>query len=262
MEIVGRGFIAQHATGYFGDRFPHVTLIAAGVSSTPVTDPHAFEREAELVYEVIRRCREDGKTVVFLSTASAAMYGAPDSPGEEDGPVFPLTAYGRHKLALECVCRTAGARWLVLRLAHLVGSGQQPHQLLPALVGQLLSGRVSVYSGAARDLLDVRHMLWMTDALLTRVVQDQVVNLASGRPVPVQDVVDGLELRLGTRAERIPLVTPAVQAVASVTKLQALVPGFARFGFGRGYLPALLDRYTDDLTAAAHTAVPPAVTSS
>lgn len=251
MDIVGRGFIARHTLDYFGGRYPEVTLIAAGVSGVQITDAAAFGREADLVYGVLRRCRAEGRTAILLSTASAGMYGAPDSPGTEDGAVFPVTPYGRHKLSLESVCARSGARWLVLRLAHIVGAGQQPHQLLPSLTRQLMSGRIDVYRGASRDLLGVRDMLGLVDALLADGVHNEVVNIATGRPEPVERIVDELELRLGTHAERHLVEMPARHAVVSTAKLRSLVPEFERFDFGSGYLGALLDQQTDELIAAA-----------
>jgi len=250
VDIVGRGFIARHASEYFRSCHPEATLIGAGVSSVVVTDAESFSREAELVYEVLRRCRADGRTAILLSTASAGMYGAPDSPGTEDGPVFPLTPYGRHKLGLESVCATSGARWLVLRLAHIVGPGQQPHQLLPSLTRQLVSGQITIYRDASRDLLGVRDMLAMLDALLTRGVHDEIVNLATGRPEPVEHIVDELERRLATSAVRTYVDMPTKHAIVSTAKARSLIPDFERFGFGTDYLGTLLDQHTAELASS------------
>jgi nucleoside-diphosphate-sugar epimerase len=70
--------------------------------------------------------------------------------------VEPRSAYGQHKLAVEGLIASSGARWLVLRLAHVVGIGQRPHQLLPAFVEQVRSGTVRLHRNAHRDLVDVR----------------------------------------------------------------------------------------------------------
>jgi dTDP-4-dehydrorhamnose reductase len=256
MEIIGNGFIAGHARAYFGASHPHATLIAAGVSSVYLTDAPAFEREANLVYDVIRRCKAEGRTAVFLSTAAAGMYGAPDSPGTEEGPVFPETHYGRHKLALEAVFAASSVRWLGLRLTHIVGEMQVAHQLLPSLTRQLLSGKVTVYSGASRDLLDIEHLMRAVDLLLTRDVRDEIVNIASGQPEDIELIVNDLEQRLGTQAERTVVHgKPAKRSIASIAKLRKLAPEIDDFGFGPGYLAALLDRYVDDLAAHARKAL-------
>lgn len=248
MELVGNGFLARHLGSHFGNRHPDVTVIAAGVSTAASTDTAAFDREANLVGDVLRRCRADDRTVVFLSTSSAGIYGAHGSPGTEDGPVFPRTVYGRHKLALERVCELSGARVLILRLTHVVGPGQQPDQLLPALTRQVLSGSVTVHRGAYRDLLDVQHVPPALDALLSQGFHGEVVNMASGAPIAVENVVDGLEKRLSVNAEREVVQRPTERTLVSTRKLRALVPAFADLDFGPTYLDDMLDRYTAAFT--------------
>jgi dTDP-3-amino-3,6-dideoxy-alpha-D-glucopyranose N,N-dimethyltransferase/dTDP-3-amino-3,4,6-trideoxy-alpha-D-glucopyranose N,N-dimethyltransferase/N-methyltransferase len=246
MEIVGRGFIARHLAPLAG-RYPDVTVIAAGVSTTAVDDVAAFDREAELVYQVLRRCRAEGRTVVFFSTSSHAIYGAEGSPGTEDGPVYPTSVYGRHKLALETAARSSGADWLILRLTHLIGRGQPPHQTIPLLVKGVLSGRVRVHRDTHRDMVDVRHMVIALDRLLADGVRNTVVNIASGIPQRMEAVVRGIEQRLGRVAEWHMVDVPRTDTTVSTKRLRELVPEVEDFGFGPDYLPALLDRYIGDI---------------
>lgn len=253
MEIVGSGFLARHFAAHFGDRHRQVTAIAAGVSTAASTDVAAFDREVQLVSDVLRRCRAEGRVVLFLSTASAGIYGAEGSPGTEDGPVFPRTVYGRHKLALERVCQLSGCEHLIIRLTHVVGAGQQPDQLLPALTRGVLSGAVTVQPGAHRDLLDVRHVPPALDALLSAGVRNDVVNLASGAPIAVPDIIDAIESRLDTRAERRTIPRPPERTVVSTTKLRSLVPDFAAHDFGPCYLDDLLNRYLNSFINDAAT---------
>lgn len=250
MEIVGRGFLAHHLASLAASH-PGVVAVAAGVSTTVVDQAPEFDREAALLYEVLRRCRANGSTVVFFSTASAAMYGTEEAPGTEDGPVFPTSSYGRHKLALESVVRNCGADWLVLRLTHLVGDAQRPHQMLPLMVAGVLAGRVSVHRGSHRDLVDVRQMVVALDRLLRDGVRNRTVNIASGIPQPVEEIVEGIERRLGRTAERQIIDVPATRTLVSTSRLRSLVPEAAEFGFGPGYLDALLDAYVGPLAAVA-----------
>ncbi|QUH01935.1 NAD-dependent epimerase/dehydratase family protein [Saccharopolyspora erythraea] len=251
MEIVGNGFLARNLTAHFGDAHPEVTVIAAGVSTAASTDFPAFDREGELVADVLRRCGRTARTVVLLSTASAGIYGAQGSPGTEDGPVFPRTVYGRHKLALERVCELSGTPYLIIRLTHVVGAAQPPDQLLPTLTRSVLSGVVTVQPGAHRDLLDVRHVAPTLDVLLRRGVRGEVVNLATGAPIPVPAIVDGIESRLDIQAVRRTAARPPERTVVSTEKLRTLVPEFAEHDFGHGYLDDLLDRYLSSLVQDA-----------
>ncbi|MFC0436873.1 NAD(P)-dependent oxidoreductase [Kutzneria buriramensis] len=241
MRIIGTGFIAREL-GALRDRHPQVTVIAAGVSSTSVTDDAEFARERELVLATLRECRALGHTVVFCSTASAALYGATGEPRTEDEPAHPVSAYGWHKLAMESVVRDSGVPWLILRISHLVGRAQQPWQMMPFLAAQVRSGVVSIHSGAHRDLLDVRHLVLAVDRLLAET-RCQTVNVASATPEPVERIVTEIERRLGVRPRRIAVPGRAGRTVADVSRLHELVPEFAAIDFGVRHLPALLDRY-------------------
>jgi nucleoside-diphosphate-sugar epimerase len=258
MEIVGNGFLARHLHVAFGNRFPDVTAIAAGVTRTADATPAEFTREAALVYDVTRRCRAAGRTVVFFSTASDSMYGATGATGAEDGPVFPTSAYGRHKLALEAVLAASGARYLVLRLSHVVGAGQRSHQLLPSLVTQVRAGQVTIFRHTHRDLVDIRDVLSALDGLLaarTRdaVVNDAVVNIASGVLTPIERIIDGIERRLGTRAARRYVDRPVVTTPTSVARLRSLVPGWSATPGGAEHAEILLDRYVGRLPVTARS---------
>ncbi|MFD7107780.1 NAD-dependent epimerase/dehydratase family protein [Streptomyces celluloflavus] len=242
VEITGRGFLASHMER-LRPRHPHALLLAAGVSSTVADAAHDFDREAELCYEMVRRCRAAGRTLVFLSTASAAMYGGPDGDGREDGPVFPPSPYGRHKLALETVVRSSGVQHLVLRLGHVVGPRQRGHQFVPALVRALRSGSVLVHKGATRDLIAVEDVVTLTDRLLGLGVADETVNVVSGRTTSVENILDHMERRLGLRAGRTEVDGPLAGCHPSAAKLRRLVPNLHDLGFDENYFRRAIDSY-------------------
>lgn len=256
MEIIGRGFVAQNFRA-IAHRHPDAVVYATGVASTTATSSADFDRDAAQLYDTIRACRRGGRRLVYLSTASAAMYGPSDGAAmEEDGPVFPSLPYGRHKLAMEVAVARSGVDFLICRMTNLVGGSQRPHQLLPSLVTQVRSGRVRVHRGAHRDLLDVAHARAAMDSLLEAGVGNEVVNLASGFSVPVEQVIACIEERLGVRAER-ETVAPAGRGSAapvSIAKLSRLVPGIEqRFGLGPRYFESVVGRYLAAPVAAPLT---------
>ncbi|WP_030373427.1 NAD-dependent epimerase/dehydratase family protein [Streptomyces rimosus] len=244
MEIVGRGFIATNLAT-IANRHPDAVVLAAGVSSAVATSDAAFRRERELVEKTVERCGRERRRLVFFSTASSGMYGAPGCTGREDDPVTPRSPYAEHKWQLERLIQLSGTDYLVARLSHLVGAHQRPHQLIPALVGQLRTGRIQIRSGTRRDLLEVRDMVRITDALLSGGVSRQVVNIASGVPVPIEVIVDYLELRLGLFAER-EYLSASDGGFVSIDKLHRLVSGFR---FAAGYHREALGAYLDSLKA-------------
>jgi nucleoside-diphosphate-sugar epimerase len=253
MEVVGNGFLATHLRAAFGARYPRVTAVAAGVTKTTTTDPADFDREAELVYGLLRRCRAERRQLLFFSTASFAMYGSTE-PAVEWGPVYPPVAYGRHKLALEACVRASGADYLILRLSHVVGQHRQPHQMLPAIVEQVLGGAVTIYRGAQRDLLDADDFCYAIDRMLDAGVTDMVVNVASGVSQPIERIVDGVERRLGLTAERLYVPGHGWRAQPSIDRLLALVPQFRRERIHAGYLDQILDAYLPHVVALTRKA--------
>ncbi|ATL27341.1 NDP-hexose 4-ketoreductase UrdR [Streptomyces formicae] len=244
VEVIGGGFVARQAGRHFAARTsaPTATLVAAGVSDTAETSQECFGREERLIRRTAQRCREHDRTLVFLSSAAGGLYGR-EGEGREDGSPAPFSAYGRHKLAMERVVADSGARWLTLRLSHLVGTQQNAKQLVPSLVRQIRSGEVAVHRGASRDLLDVRHFLVVLDRLLALGVHGRVVNVASGTPVPAERLVAGVEERLGRRARRRFHDVPPETLRVSTRLMCSLVPEAREFGLGPDYPDGLLDRY-------------------
>ncbi|HKN55232.1 MAG TPA: NAD-dependent epimerase/dehydratase family protein [Amycolatopsis sp.] len=248
MEIIGRGFVAQNLREV-GIDHPRTVVLATGVATTTVSSQEAYDKDAQILYDTIRRCCRRGERLVYLSTASGAMYGADDCPTLEDGTVFPPLPYGRHKLAMEAVLSRSEVDFLILRMTNLVGRAQRSHQLLPALLTQVLSGRVRVYKGAHRDLLDVEHAIAMMDIMLSQGVSREVVNLGSGVAVPIDDILRHIERRIGLQAEREYCPQPprtSSSAPVSIDKLTRLIPDVAtRFGLGPGYYRRVIDRYIE-----------------
>lgn len=246
MRTVGSGFLARNLVGPLA-RHDGVTLYAAGPSGGSAAD--GFARDADRLYATIADCHDDGSRLVYLSTSSVGLYGRPGPLLREDGPVFPCSPYGRHKLAMEAVVRASGLDHLILRLAYPVGPGQPAHQVVPALTAQVRAGAVTVWRGAKRDLIDVEHVATLVDALLTATVSNVTVNIASGTAVPVEEIVAHLSDRLGVSPATTVVSVPEEGDVC-VDLLHTLVPAAADLGFGPDYYRDVLDRYLPAVVTA------------
>jgi NDP-hexose 4-ketoreductase len=245
MRTIGSGFLARNLVGPLA-RHDGVTLYAAGPSGGSAAD--GFARDADRLYATIADCHDDGSRLVYLSTSSVGLYGRPGPLLREDGPVFPCSPYGWHKLAMEAVVRASGLDHLILRLAYPVGPDQPMHQVVPTLAAQVRAGEVTVWHGARRDLIDVAHVAYLVDALLAGNVSNVSVNIASGTAVPVGEIVTHLAERLGVQpATRV--VSVPEEGDICVDLLHALVPEAAGLGFGPGYYRDVLDRYLPAVVA-------------
>ena len=251
MEIVGNGFIAHHLRS-LGNRHSDTVAFAAGVSSTRCADDAEYTREMTVLRTTIARCVRDGRRLLYFSTASAEMYGAPHSHGREDERPAMRSRYGQHKATVEALLHNnPDLDFLVLRMAHLVGPFQPQHQLVPALVRQIVDGEVRLYRGARRDLIGIAEAVRIIDTLLVTAAQRDIVNVATGVSVPVEQVVAYLEHRLDTVAWRQYVVVSTPYSV-SVEKLTRLVPDIREYGFGPTYFQRAIDSYLDAPNADRH----------
>ena len=139
--------------------------------------------------------------------------------------------------------RLSAVDHVTLRLSHLVGPDQRAHQILPAMARQVASGTVTIHEGAYRDLLDMRLLLDAIGVLLRRGVTGHVVNVASGMPQSVEDIVAGIERRLGVTARRRYVAGAVNRTVVSTALLRTLAPELDGRFPGAGYLDEVLDRY-------------------
>ncbi|GAA1706867.1 NAD-dependent epimerase/dehydratase family protein [Fodinicola feengrottensis] len=240
MRTVGSGFLGQNLAA-IASRHPDAVVFAAGPSSGASTETSDFDREAVRLRETLAHCTTSGERLVYISTASAGLYGRAEPVSRESGPARPESPYGQHKLRMEDIVAKADPAHLTVRLAYPVGRRQPAHQLVPALVANIRSGKVKVLSGARRDLIDAADFVRTVDSLLDARVTG-VVNVGSGHPVPVSELVAELEKRLGITATIELVASPADPRICT-EKLRQLVPAVADFGFGADYFRQVLDRY-------------------
>ena len=141
-----------------------------------------------------------GTRVLVASTGE--VYGnARELPASEDSPLGPVSPYGASKAAAELACAPARARGeleiVVTRAFNTEGPGRderfavgswarQIAELEQADGGTLLVGDLS----AERDIVDVRDASRAYELLLDSEVAADTYNVASGRAVGMQHVLD------------------------------------------------------------------------
>jgi nucleoside-diphosphate-sugar epimerase len=117
----------------------------------------------------------------------------------ESGPVAPRSVYARTKLEAEQhlgeLMQKLGVPLTVARVFGLVAPVQPPHYVLPALIRRAIDEQVQGIPGlsAVRDYLDARDVCEvLVDLALRDPHPNQVVNVCSGRPVRIQDILEGI----------------------------------------------------------------------
>ena len=163
-----------------------------------------YEVNVRGTLNILEAATEVGAAVLVVS--SAYVYGAQTGPLDEAAPLLPVNHYGSSKAAAELAAfpyALSGGRVVRVRPFNHVGPGQSPDFLLPTLVQQL----VHIEAGQAdpvlklgnlssvRDFTDVRDVVRAYPGLLRKGANGAVYNLASGRGVSVQELVDQVLLR-------------------------------------------------------------------
>ena len=167
MRIIGRGLIARSLEPY-ASAHPATVAFATGVAASTCEDEEAYRRELDQLGAVIRDAGRDGERIVYFS-GGGALYGDWSRPASEDDPPRPQTTYGRHQVECERLLAASFVPHVILRLPNVVGATGNREQLLPSLVSQALAGKVTVQSGAERDLIASDDFARVASAVLQRV---------------------------------------------------------------------------------------------
>jgi GDP-4-dehydro-6-deoxy-D-mannose reductase len=194
------------------DRVLHLAALA---------DPRACEEAPARALEVnaggtaavLAGLAGSGARALVVSTAQ--VYGASaEGYVGEDAPLRPLSAYGRSKRVAERVAERFAERGLAVSIARPFnhsGRGQGTGYVLPALTAQLreaaASGARTVGTGnlwPRRDFLHVDDVLEAYDVLLERGERGRAYNVCSGEARSVGEVLEALQVRLGTSLEPVP----------------------------------------------------------
>jgi nucleoside-diphosphate-sugar epimerase len=131
---------------------------------------------------------------------------------EQVTPLVPSSPYGHCKHALRSLVaafsQQAALSWAWGRIFFLYGPHEHPARLVSSVINALLRGQPALCSSGEqiRDFLHVADVASAFVALLDCEVQD-AVNIASGKPVAVKDIVQSIGtalrredlLRLGAR---------------------------------------------------------------
>ena len=154
----------------------------------------------------------------FIFASSADAYGASFRSGEpvtETTPLAPLNPYAATKAAADLALGAMvpeGLRLVRLRPFNHTGSGQSPSLVTAAFARQVAlieAGRQSPLIEVGnlslrREMLDVRDIAAAYVACITHrdtLLPNEIINLTSGEPRPIADILDTLKDLAGLQAE-------------------------------------------------------------
>lgn len=156
---------------------------------------HHFETELPRQYDFLKRSVQGGLKSVFCS-GTCFEYGMQSGALSEDTPCLPSNPYGFAKHALQqqlaLLRETIPFQLSWARLFYTYGPGQSPKSLWPQLQDAHRRGAtVFDMSGGAqlRDFLAIETLAELIVSLALDHQDTGVVNLCSGKPVAVRDIV-------------------------------------------------------------------------
>lgn len=168
------------------------------------SSPHHVEHELPVHRSFLEGLLTAGLRAVTV-TGTCFEYGMQLGALTEDLPTMPITAYGTAKDELRMqlerlrMGRSFNLTWA--RLFYLYGEGQAPGSLLPQLEDAIARGdAVFNMSGGEqlRDYLPVEAAAGYLVELAMNGRDNGVVNVCSGRPVSVRDLVEDVVARHGS----------------------------------------------------------------
>jgi GDP-4-dehydro-6-deoxy-D-mannose reductase len=281
-----RGFVGRHLVDLLGDGAQStdadVTDAEAVNNAIRATQPRAVVHLAALSWvaeswreparfwevnavgtvNVLEGVRREFPEARVLAVSTGEVYGRTARlPTPEDTPVAPVSPYAASKAAAELACaqaREAGHDVVVARAFQHEGPGRDDrfavgswaHQLAALELaggGTLLVGNLEV----ERDITDVRDVCRAYALLLDPSVPADVYNVASGRSVPLADVVDVL-----VGLARVPVTVEQDPERLRPADLPVQLGDPSRLASATGWKPEIpLERTLADMLEAARARV-------
>jgi len=171
------------------------------VKTRPFLD---IETNLSLLIYVLEQCRDKyGKQFTFNFISSWFVYGVPEYlPVPEVHPCDPKGFYSITKRTaeqlLQSYCETYGIKYRILRLANVIGIGDEKISLkknaVQCMIRELAQGRsVNLYATPSiRDIVNVKDIVRGISLVLEKGELNRVYNIGNGIPVDVNELILGV----------------------------------------------------------------------
>lgn len=170
------------------------------------------------------------KQYVFLSSGGT-IYGDHLEPVNEEEKIQPTSFYAKSKARIEKLIQGKGIDYLILRLSNPYGGFQEAHKqqgVIPILIRAALSQdpfNLLVSPQTVRDYCYIDDVSLALKKLLENDVHSEIINVGSGIPTTLQEVMDLVEIDTHQKINIVEKENPVpyVNAIVlDITKLKEL----------------------------------------
>ncbi|HUT45811.1 MAG TPA: SDR family oxidoreductase [Sedimentisphaerales bacterium] len=243
-----------------------VVLHEGALPSVPVSidNPAATHKHCvDATFTLLLAARDAG-IKRFVYAASSSAYGdAPTSPKVETMPASPLSPYAVAKLTGEYYCsvfyKIFGLETVSLRYFNVFGPQQDPASqyaaAIPAFVTAILKDEPPTIYGDGEQSRDFTYIDNVVDANLlaarAKRTQGEVVNIACGQAVTVNEIIDMINNLLGKNVKPkyvAPRPGDVKHSLADITLAEKLIGYKSKVPFKQG-LQLAIEWYRDNLPA-------------
>jgi UDP-glucose 4-epimerase len=241
-----------------------VVLHEGALPSVPVSieNPAATHKHCvDATFTLLLAARDAG-IKRFVYAASSSAYGdAPTSPKVETMPASPLSPYAVAKLTGEYYCsvfyKIFGLETVSLRYFNIFGPYQDPASqyaaAIPAFVTAILKDEPPTIYGDGEQSRDFTYIDNVVDANLlaarAKRTQGEVVNIACGQAVTVNEIIDMINNLLGKSVKPkyiAPRPGDVKHSLADITAARNLINYRPKVSFSEG-LRLAIDWYKANL---------------
>ena len=196
-RVVELDYANPQADDYERLHMPDVLIHLAWAGLPNYKSLHHFETELPRQYLFLKGLIEAGLPALLV-TGTCFEYGMQSGALSEDLTPLPCTPYGyakdalRRQLEFLCEKHTFALTWT--RLFYIYGTGQPKNSLLTQLKEAVARGETVFNMSGGEQLRDYLPMNEVAAALVNLALRQKdigVVNVCSGKPVSVRNLVEG-----------------------------------------------------------------------
>ena len=213
----------------------------AALPSVPrsVEDPQTFHaNNIDGTFQLFLAAKEAGCRRIIYAASSSAYGDQPTQPKRETMLPAPLSPYALNKLVGEYYARvfyeSYGLETISLRYFNVFGPHQDPESqyaaAIPAFVSAILKGEQPLIYGDGEQTRDFTHIDNVVEAnmlaAVAKTTRGQVINVACGQSVTINQVINTINKLLGTDLK--PRYTPpragdVMHSLADVTLAREVI---------------------------------------